>query len=222
MALSKLINGFFDFQHNTYAAKREFFAQLAARQQPKIMMVACSDSRVDPAILTNAEPGDLFMIRNVASLVPPYAVDDTKHGTSAALEFAVTGLEVEHIIVCGHTRCGGMQALYTADPSVARDHSFIHNWVQIADEPRRRTLLTARHRPLEDQLRVCGQEAIKTSLANLLSFPWLAERVADGRLSIHGWMFDIDVGEMDVYVPERDAFERLTAELAARLELTYS
>ena len=217
MALSKLINGFFDFQRNTYAPKREFFAQLALRQRPKIMMVACSDSRVDPAILTNADPGDLFMIRNVANLVPAFAVDDAKHGTSAALEFAVTALEVEHIIVCGHTRCGGLQALYTSDPSVARDHSFIHNWMQIADEPRRRTLLIARDRPLDEQLRVCGQEAIKTSLANLLSFPWLAERVADGRLSVHGWIFDIEAGEIDVYLPERDAFERLTAELASRL-----
>ncbi len=217
MALAKLINGFFEFKRNTYGPKRDLFERLAIRQQPKVMMVACSDSRVDPAMLTAADPGDVFTVRNVANLVPSFAVDDAKHGTSAAIEFAVTGLEVEHIIVCGHTHCGGIQALYTADPAVAKDHTFIHNWMQIADEPRRRTLVVARHRPLDEQIRICAEEAIKTSLANLLSFPWVAERVGAGRLGIHGWLFDIEDGEMDVFVPERDRFERLTTDLAARL-----
>jgi carbonic anhydrase len=218
MPLRKLTSGYLAFQRDTYQPKRDFFRKLAQGQQPKILMIACADSRVDPAILTNAEPGDLFMVRNVANLVPPHLLDDSKHGTSAALQFAVCGLQVEHVIVLGHTRCGGIQALLTADPLLAKNNAFIFHWMQIADEARRRTLITARDRPFEEQLRVCGQESIKTSLANLLSFPWIDERVADGRLHLHGWLFDIDEGAILAYVPKDDAFQPLTMEMATLLE----
>lgn len=218
MSLRKLTQGFLEFQRQTFEPKRAFFAELARKQRPKVMMIACSDSRVDPAILTNSEPGDLFMHRNVANLVPPYVVDDAQHGTSAALEFAVTKLEVDHIIVLGHSRCGGIEALLTGDPAITEEHTFIHNWLHIADEARRRTLLIARNQPLDQQLRSCEREAIKTSLANLLSFPWIEERVEDGRLKLHGWHFDINDGQMHVYVPERDGFQPLTMDLAETMQ----
>jgi carbonic anhydrase len=194
MPLCKLTRGFLQFRNGTFVPKRAQFEQLARAQQPRVMMIACSDSRVDPAILTSAEPGDLFMVRNVANLVPPCLVDRAQHGVSAALEFGVTALGVEHIVV------------------------FIHRWLQIADEARRRTLIIARDRPLETQLRILEQEAIKTSLANLLTFPWIEQRVVDRRLRLHGWSFDIKAGEVHAYVPEKDAFEPLTLELAARLQ----
>ncbi len=218
MPLRKLTMGFLDFQRDTFLAKRAFFEQLALKQRPKILMVACSDSRVDPAILTNAEAGDIFMIRNVANLVPPCAHDESKHGTSAGLEFGVMALEVEHIIVFGHVGCGGIEALLTADPVLNREHAFIFNWLQIADEARRRTLIKCRHLSLTEQLRLLEEESIKTSLANLLTFPWIEERVRDGRLRLHGWHFDINDGNTYVYVPEQDAFLPLTLELAARLQ----
>ncbi len=218
MPLRKLTNGFLQFQRHTFGPKKEFFEQLALKQRPKIMMVACSDSRVDPAILTNAEPGELFMVRNVANLVPPCSVDQSAHGTSAALEFAVISLEVEHIIILGHSGCGGIRALLTGDPVIDREHTFIHNWMQISDEARRRTLITARHQPLDDQLRILEQEAIKTSLANLLSFPWINERIEDKRLRIHGWRFDLNEGTMYAFVPERDRFEPLDMSLAEKMQ----
>jgi carbonic anhydrase len=174
--------------------------------------------RVDPAILTNADPGDLFMGRNVANLVLPCHLDQAQHGISAALEYEVTALGVEHIIVFGHHDCGGIEALLTADPAIDEQHSFIHRWLQIADEARGRTLLIAREWPLEDQLRILEQEAIKTSLANLLTFPRIEERVAARRMRVHGWRFDIQEGEIHVYVPAHDALEPLTLELAARLQ----
>lgn len=210
--------GFLDFQREIFPPKRDFFQQLALKQRPKILMVACSDSRVDPAILTNAEPGDIFMIRNVANLVPPFAQDESKHGTSAALEFGVRALEVEHIIVFGHVGCGGIEALLNADPVLSREHAFIFNWLQIGDEARRRTLITCRHLPLPEQLRRLEQEAITTSLANLLTFPWIEERVGDGRLRLHGWHFDLHNGSINVYVPESNAFLPLTLELAEQLQ----
>ena len=119
------------------------------------------------------------MVRNIANLVPPCQLDQAQHGISAALEYGVTALGVEHIVVFGHVDCGGIRALLTSDPVIDEQHSFIHRWLQIADEARRRTLLIARDRPLEDQLRTLEQEAIKTSLANLLTFPWIEERMAD-------------------------------------------
>jgi carbonic anhydrase len=218
MPLCKLTRGFLEFRKGTFLPQRTRFERLALEQHPRVMMIACSDSRVDPAILTNAEPGDLFVVRNVANLVPPCLVDRSQHGISAALEYGVTALGVEHIIVFGHMDCGGIHALLTQDPAVDQEHTFIHQWLQIADEARRRTLLITRERPLEDQLRTLEQEAIKTSLANLLSFPWIEQRVADGRLRLHGWTFDIKHGQIDAYVAAQDAFQPLTLELAARLQ----
>ena len=218
MPLCKLTRGFLGFRDHTFLPQRAHFEQLARDQQPRVMMIACSDSRVDPAILTNADPGDLFMVRNVANLVPPCQLDQAQHGISAALEYGVKALGVEHIIVFGHVDCGGIQALLTADPALDEQHSFIHRWLQIAAEARGRTLLIARDRPLEDQLRILEQEAIKTSLANLLTFPWIEERVAGGRLRLHGWSFDIEQGEIHAYVPAQDAFEPLTLKLAAHLQ----
>jgi carbonic anhydrase len=217
MSLGKLAQGFLEFHKTTFLPRKAFFKELAIKQRPKVMMIACSDSRVDPAILTNAEPGDLFLVRNVANLVPPCTADSSQHGVSAALEYGVTTLEVEHIVVFGHADCGGIHALLTGDPAIAESDSFIHRWLQIANEARRRTLIIARNWPLEAQLRILEQEAIKTSLANLLTFPWIEERVADGRLRVHGWIFDISEGRVDVYLPEKDAFEALTPELAIRL-----
>jgi carbonic anhydrase len=216
--LRKLTQGFFEFQRETFLPKRELFAQLALKQRPKIMMIACSDSRVDPAIITKAEPGDIFMVRNVANLVPPCRMDNAQRSTSAALEFAVIALEVEHVVVFGHVGCGGIQALLTADPDVAQEHAFIHNWLQIADEARRRVLLTARHQPLPVQLRMLEQEAIKTSLANLLTFPWIEERIRGGTLKLHGWHFDLHEGSINIYVPEENQFRPLTLDRAAALQ----
>ncbi|MBK8174048.1 MAG: carbonic anhydrase [Rhodospirillales bacterium] len=218
MPLLKLTSGFLGFQEKTFHAKREHFEKLAVKQRPRIMMVACSDSRVDPAILTNAEAGELFTVRNVANLVPPCAHDVGAHGTSAALEFAVISLEVEHIIVLGHSGCGGIEALLSADPAITSDHPFIYTWMQIVDEARRRMLIVARNAPMEDQLRILEREAIKTSLANLLSFPSINERVADGRLRVHGWYFDLLDGNMHAYVPARDRFEPLDMALAEELQ----
>jgi|APTNR8051073442_1049403.scaffolds.fasta_scaffold02968_13 carbonic anhydrase len=219
MPLRKLAAGFLDFRDHTFMPSRDRFARLAERQEPKVMMIGCSDSRVDPAILCHAEPGDVFMVRNVANLVPPCESDVSHHGTSAALEFAVTSLGVEHIIVLGHDGCGGIRALLDSGSSAETGHaSFVGNWMRIADEALRRTRIIARNRPLAEQAKICGLEAIKTSLANLLSFPWIDQKVDEGRLRLHGWYFDINDGNMYVFVPSRDAFEPLTLELATELQ----
>lgn len=214
MPIEKLARGLVEFQTKTFPARRDLFAQLAVEQHPRVLMIGCSDSRIDPAVLMGAEPGELFMVRNVANLVPPYVADGAHHGTSAALEFGVKALGVEHIVVLGHVGCGGIKALLTEDPTVGDTHHLIHGWLKIGDEARRRTLLMARERPLEDQLRLLEQEAIKTSLANLLTFPWIEQRVAERTLRLHGWTFNLGDAKAHAYVPEKNAFEPLTLELA--------
>lgn len=217
--MERLIEGYRRFRADVWPGERERYRVLAEKgQRPETMVIACSDSRVDPQTVFGCGPGELFVVRNVAALVPPFSPDGGYHGTSAALEFAVVYLEVEHIIVLGHSGCGGIKALLTGDPALDREHTFIHHWMQITDEARRRTLLVARQQPIEVQLRLLTQEAIKTSLANLLSFPWINERVEAGLLRIHGWRFDLEDGNMYVYVPERDSFEPLDLELATRMQ----
>ncbi len=219
MPLRRLTQGLREFQQQTFAQRRAFFAQLEREQRPKVMMIACSDSRIDPGIVLKAEPGELFMVRNVANLVPPHLPDQQHHGTSAALEFGVNGLHVEHIIIFGHAGCGGIRALLSRDRTEVDHPGFIHPWLNIADEARRRTLLIARDRPVEEQLRLLEEEAIKTSLANLLTFPWIEAGVAEGRLRVHGWLFDLHDGEVRAYVPTKNTFEQLTPELAAELSV---
>ena len=216
--IRKLVSGYLDFRDHTFKENEAHFRALASKQRPKIMIIACCDSRVDPAIITHAEPGDVFILRNVANLVPPCehepAAEATRHGTSAALEFAVTGLEVKHIIVLGHGGCGGIKALLTADPSIDEHHDFIHSWMRIAEPARERTLREMADAPEEARQRFCEQAGIQASLANLMTFPWVAERVAAGTLMLHGWYFDIGEGRMYRYDAENNRFEELTIENA--------
>jgi len=191
--MDRLIEGFRRFRATYYQAHRALFEDLAARgQSPRVMVVSCADSRVDPELIFDAAPGEIFVVRNVANLVPPYAPSASYHGTSAALEFAVRSLAVEHVVVLGHARCGGIAALLQgqADPG----GEFVPAWMAIAASARERALTAAG--PPEAVQRVCEHEAIKVSLANLVTFPWVRERVGQGALALHGCYFDLAAGEL--------------------------
>jgi carbonic anhydrase len=160
----------------------------------QIMIIGCADSRVDPAVLFGSEPGELFQVRSVANLVPPYERGGNFHGTSAALEFAVTALKVEHVIVLGHSKCGGIKALVQRRlvenrKEVAND--FIDSWVSIADPAVERTRLRTKGMDFAAQCTDCEQTSIDQSLQNLLTFPWIESAVNDGRLQLHGWYYDV-------------------------------
>jgi carbonic anhydrase len=160
------------------------------------MVIACSDSRVDPTMIFNAEPGELFILRNVANLVPPYEPDAAFHATSAALEFAVRVLQVSELIVMGHAMCGGIRVLLDGAPGQAGD--FLLPWMRIAEPARRRVLERASADPQSD----CEQESVKLSLENLLTFPWIAERVAQHSLHLAGTVFDIRSGVLALLQPD--------------------
>lgn len=187
--MDALIDGYHRFRATEWPERRALFERLARDgQSPRAMVVACSDSRVDPAMIFGAAPGELFIVRNVAALVPPWQPDAQYHATSAALEFAVRVLQVPDLIVLGHGMCGGVRALLEGAPPAAAD--FLGPWMRIA-EPAKRRVLECR---AADPQTACEQETVKLSLANLQTFPWIAQRVADGTLRLHGATFDIRFG----------------------------
>jgi len=195
--MERLIDGYRRFRATQWPERRASFEALAQHgQSPRAMVIACSDSRVDPAMIFAAGPGELFVIRNVANLVPPYAPDGGSHATSAALEFAIRVLEVVDVIVMGHAMCGGIRALLEGTPHP--DGEFLGPWMRIAEPARQRALACT----TADLQTACEHEAVKVSLENLLTFPWVAERMNTARLRLHGAIFDIRSGVLSVLQPD--------------------
>jgi carbonic anhydrase len=200
--VEKFIAGYRQFRETYFRENQKFLEHLMSEgQAPKALMIACSDSRIDPSLKFGVEPGEMFIVRNVANLVPAFDPDGHAHGTSAALEFAVRGLAIEHVIVMGHARCGGIKALMTQPQS----GDFVSAWMQIA-QPARETALKASSVP-EVAQRCCEQEAVKISLQNLLTFPWVKEAIDAGKLQTHGWYFDLETGTLFILNKATGAFE---------------
>jgi carbonic anhydrase len=169
-------------------------------QEPEIMVVACCDSRVDPALILQCDPGDLFVVRNVANIIPPYEKDEAHHGTSAALEFGVRSLEVEHLILLGHSQCGGIQALLNSQSSPKND--FINTWM---------SLIKTANLNLQNQDDY-AKAALNQSYENCLTFPWIADRVKQAKLFIHLWFFDIQTGQIFTYSTSQKEYLPLEVE----------
>ena len=198
--MNALADGYRRFHKKYFIEDSTTYRSLSARQAPRIAMIACSDSRVDPAILTDAAPGELFVIRNVANLVPPYQPDTSSyHGTSAAVEFAVTVLHVSHIVVLGHSKCAGIHALVTDGASPVTGISFLTSWMGIAEDVRNDVRHHHGHLSTDMQAQLCEKKVVERSVANLATFPWISERLAKNTLKLHGWHFDLDTGVIDEY-----------------------
>jgi carbonic anhydrase len=203
-----LIDGFQRFRERHFMAHDAKYQELVQfGQMPKAMVVACCDSRVDPALVLDCTPGDLFVIRNVANLVPPSENQGHYHGTSAALEFGVRNLGVQHVIVLGHAQCGGIHALL--EGSVNREHSFVAEWMGIARAAREHVEREYADAGSKVRHRACEQQAILVSLENLKTFQWIREPFEQGRLALHGWYFDMEHGELLGYDEATDRFEVL-------------
>ena len=209
-AFDSLLAGYRRFRAGPYNDQRARFDALAhAGQAPKVMIVACADSRVDPTRIFDSAPGEMFVMRNVANLVPPYEADGATHGSSAAIEFAVTQLEVEHIVVMGHARCGGITASLTGkfDAAAEGHGAFIGRWMAKIEPARDQIRAAAALSPDIDAQAALELAAIRLSLDNLLTFPFVAERVADGRLALQGAHFDIGDGILRVLDAATGRFE---------------
>lgn len=192
-SLDKILNGYRQFR-GEYAG---LVAQqnLAKGQQPEAMIIACCDSRVDPALLLQCDPGELFVHRNVANIVPPFEKDESHHGTSAALEYGVCYLHVKHLILIGHSQCGGVNAMLNKDQLTQND--FISNWVQLIQQDG------------EHSIDDSAKQALLISQKNLMTFPWIKSRVEQGELMVHLWFFDIHDAAISAYSAKHERFELL-------------
>lgn len=195
-----LISGYHRFQRNGWASQRSRWAELAEGQSPNIMVIACSDSRVDPSTIFDASPGQMFVVRNVANLVPPFELGGGRHGVSAALEFAVTQLEVSEILVMGHGACGGCAAALSQNFKDAKpgEGGFISRWIEMLDDAREKVVQEHGAKPTREAVRAMEHEAVKISIANLRTFPCIEEREAAGTIRLHGAWFSIEEGELFV------------------------
>ena len=205
--LDQLIEGYHRFREVEWRHERDRWSELAEGQSPKVMILSCADSRVDPAQIFDARPGEMFVVRNIAALAPPYETSSGFHGVSAALEFAVTQLEVSEILVMGHGLCGGCAAALTGqfDDTEPGEGHFIADWVRMLD--RARDQVRAHHHELDHEaFTEMEQEAVKVSLANLRTFPWIREREESGRLKLHGAHFSIAEGRLYVLDEAEDSF----------------
>ena len=204
----RLLDGYRAFMAGRYTHDLNRYRTLAETgQKPRTMVIACCDSRAAPETIFDCGPGELFVVRNVANLVPPYKPDGEYHGTSAALEFAVQGLKVENIVVLGHGRCGGIAASLDQDFAPLSSGDFIGQWMKLvqpaAEVIAANTLLTATERQ-----RAMERVSIRFSLQNLRTFPCVNILEGKGRITLHGAWFDISTGELWVMNPETGDFVR--------------
>lgn len=215
-SLARLARGYAQFQATTYPENRTLYQELFERgQAPETMVIACCDSRADPAIIFDAQPGELFVVRNVANLVPPYEPHGDYHGTSAALEFAVTSLAVRNIVVLGHAKCGGIRAFLEGTFDPAASGAFIGKWMGIMKVARGEVLAQTRGQSSAERQRALELASIVTSLENLATFPFVRAAVEAGRLHLHGAYFSIASGQLTVYRPEQGDFVPFADAVAA-------
>ena len=209
----RLLDGYANFRSGHYAAEAERYRRLGTGSQtPKVMIIACCDSRAAPETIFDAGPGEIFVVRNVANLVPPYTPDGGHHATSAALEFAVLALGVQHIVVMGHGRCGGIRAaVHDAIPLTHTD--FIGSWMRAIKDVAR---IVPRETDVSEHVheRLIERASIEHSLANLRTFPWIRMKENARGLSLHGVWFDIAMGELHTYDEDGAAWCAVTGEAA--------
>lgn len=203
-----LLEGYRRFRETGYPAQKARYDELASGQSPGTMVIGCSDSRVSPSLIFDAGPGEIFSIRNVANLVPPFDPSGGLHGVSSALEFAVTQLEVSDIFVLGHGGCGGCQAALTRDfhGNDPGEGFFIASWIALLDEARAKVVSEKGSDVSKDALLALEYEGVRTSLKNLETFPFVKERLEDGRLTLHGGHFAVAHGQLYL-LGEDDRFE---------------
>jgi carbonic anhydrase len=205
---SDMLEGYRRFRDTGWSEQRERWDELNEGQSPRVMVIACSDSRVDPAQIFDTSPGEIFVVRNVAALVPPFETNPGHHGVSAALEFAVQVLKVGEIVVMGHGKCGGCKAALSQDLKDAPpgEGGFIHNWIELLDDAR--DVVIGQYGDQRDRAveRAMEQEAVKVSLANLRTFPCVRSKERKGELKLVGSFFAIADGVLNILDEDSGAF----------------
>lgn len=208
-----LIEGYRRFRLGPYREQRERYDKLAQAQYPKVMVIACSDSRVDPTRVFDAEPGQMFVLRNIANLVPPFSAIEGQSSVAAALEYAVSGIEVHHIVIFGHGRCGGIAAALAGDfdNPVAGKH--VHAWMELIAPARDSVKAACALSPDVDAQRALELANIRLGIQNLRTYPFVAEAEARGHLKLHGVIFDIAEGALRILDDATGQFQPVAIDL---------
>lgn len=210
--MERLLQGLHHFQTTVFGSQRELFERLAKGQAPETLFITCSDSRIDPCLLTQTQPGELFILRNAGNLVPPYGA--SQGGEAATIEFAVAGLGVKEIIVCGHSHCGAMKGLL--DPPPAKNFPALTRWLSHAESTRRIVSDKYVDKDAASLLNVTIQENVLAQLENLRTHPVVASGLAQGKLKLHGWVYKIETGQVFGYDPHSGQFALLTEQPGER------
>lgn len=214
-AMANMIEGALAFRTNEYKGGKGLMSSLAKAQCPEVLVIGCSDSRVDPALICGTRPGDMFTIRNVANLVPPYDFGNGRgHGVRAAIEYGVKALKVSHIVVFGHAHCGGIKAAIDTAAGEVSEFDFIGPWLTIAEKSCEQVLTDRESgerkrmgvEQLKDYAYLVERQSILNSVENLKTYPWIMEKVDAGELTLHGWWFDLGSGDLWVTHPESGEF----------------
>jgi carbonic anhydrase len=220
MLPTRLVDGYKDFLSERLPKEQTRFEELAkSGQSPEVMVVGCCDSRVSPEVIFNARPGELFVVRNVANLVPPFSPDGELHGTSAALEFAVQALKVKHIVVMGHGRCGGIRAFADDAQGPLSSGDFIGKWITLLRPAAERTGGQGMNEALPVFVERLALAGIQSSLANLRTFPCVRILEEKGRLQLHGAYFDVATGVLMVLDAESGQFRPAVGKMPKRVSM---
>lgn len=203
-----LVGGFHHFRANYFLKEKEFFESLAHSQSPKTLVIACCDSRTDPAIVLGCKPGDLFVVRSVAAIVPPPEKAGEYDAVMAAVEYGVKHLDVDHIVVMGHSNCGGIAGLF--NPQAVRKERFTSKWISLACPAVERINEENSQEDLIQRMRLSEEAAVLLSIENLLSYPWIEEAVQAQSLSLHALYYDMREGTLNVWNSEIEDFELAT------------
>lgn len=201
--MQKLIQGIHQFNHNVFAKNREFFERLAKQQRPQVLFITCSDSRINPNLITQTEPGDLFIVRNVGNIIPPYGAPGGSE--AAAIEYAVAVLGVADIILCGHSCCGAMQGLL--NPESLNSAPAVRDWTRHAESTRRIICENYQHLAGNERLTAAVEENVLVQLEHLRTHPSVAAAINRGALNLHGWVYKLETGRVFHYDAENGQFE---------------
>lgn len=203
--MEKLLSGIHKFQADVFVPNREFFRKLVDGQHPQALFITCSDSRMVPDLICQTDPGDLFVLRNAGNIVPPYT-PSAASGEAATIEYAIRGLGVRNIVVCGHTRCGAMQAVM--EPSCTASMPRVRQWLEHAQAGAEIVCSCYNHLSGEPRAKVLVQENVLVQVENLRTHPAVAAALAAGELKLHAWVYKMETGEVFVYDPECGQFNR--------------
>ena len=205
--MEHLLSGVHQFQSQVFQRERDFFDNLVAGQSPSALFVTCSDSRVDPNLITQSGPGELFVLRNAGNIVPPHGASNG--GEAATIEYAVAALGVRDIVICGHSRCGAIQALLHADRVTTLP--LVSRWLQHAETTRRIITENYTHATGDELVEIAVQEHVLVQIENLQTHPAVAVKLQRGELTLHAWVYHLETGEVLAYSPEDCRFEALNA-----------